>query len=227
MGWFPFFRHRDVQTLGGIEFRILRNGRGPRRYTFLHGDENTAREVLQLHMQAYEGTGFSVTGATRTVQIESLQIDPNRLFTRYGAEQSLRNLNAAATSDQIGVALDRMDHERPKLLRAILPLKKSRLVSLHNNRNYSVLDEDSASDDTSIKQPGFPRNFFLCTDPKDFAVLRGSPFNVVLQSKPNPDDGSLSRLAARQGFRYINLECGLEELESQLERLRWLEEHVP
>jgi hypothetical protein len=48
----------------------------------------------------------------------------------------------------------------------------------------------------------------------------------VLQSKPDPDDGSLSRLAARRGFRYINLECAIGAYEAQQERVRWLDEHL-
>ena len=88
-------------------------------------------------------------------------------------------------------------------------------------------DELASSDQTSIKQPAQPRNFYLCTDPKDYDLLKQSPFNVVLQSKPDPDDGSLSRLAARRGFRYINLECAIGEYEAQLERVRWLDDHLP
>ena len=109
----------------------------------------------------------------------------------------------------------------------MLPPKGGRLFALHNNREYSVQDEVAASDQTSIKQPGLPRNFFLCTDPRDFEILKESPYNVVLQSQPDPDDGSFSRLAARLGVRYINLECAIGEYDAQLERVRWLDAHIP
>ena len=56
--------------------------------------------------------------------------------------------------------------------------------------------------------------------------MKQSPYNVILQNKPNPDDGSLSRLAARRGFRYINLECALGERTAQVERVNWLEQHL-
>jgi hypothetical protein len=49
----------------------------------------------------------------------------------------------------------------------------------------------------------------------------------VLQTKPDPDDGSLSRLAARRGFRYINLECAIADERGQMERTLWLEAHLP
>ena len=66
--------------------------------------------------------------------------------------------------------------------------------------------------------------FFLCTDARDFAVLKTSPYNVVLQANgPKDDDGSLSRLAAKRGFRYVNLEATLGQTEKQREMLNWLE----
>jgi hypothetical protein len=72
-----------------------------------------------------------------------------------------------------------------------------------------------------------PRNFFLCTNPADFEKLRQSPYNVVLQTQAEPDDGSLSRLAARRGFRYINLECAIGDYAGQIERVKWLEDNLP
>jgi hypothetical protein len=123
--------------------------------------------------------------------------------------------------------LDFLGNHREMLLKDLIPPQGSRLFAMHNNRDYSVQDELAASDRTSIKQPDQPRNFFLCTDPKDFDILMQSPYNVVLQSRPDPDDGSMSRLAARRGFRYINLECAIGEYDAQLERVRWLDAYLP
>ena len=59
------------------------------------------------------------------------------------------------------------------------------------------------------------------------AMLATSPYNVVFQHKlPKEDDGSLSRLAARRGVRYINLEVTLGQREKQMEMLDWLENHL-
>lgn len=215
-----------TKTLCGVEFAVLRNGNGPRRYLFIHGNEDTARIVTAEHLKTHPGTGYAVTGKNRNVTVDGLLLDPNRMFSRIGAEKSLRNLNPSAPAEQVNGILDRLDREREPLLKLLTPGKGSRLVALHNNREYSVLDEVSASDATSIKQPELPRSFFLCTDSKDFAVMKQSPYNVILQNKPNPDDGSLSRLAARRGFRYINLECALGEQAAQVERVNWLEQHL-
>lgn len=205
---------------------MLRNGYGPHRYLFIHGNEDTARVVIAEHLKTHRGTGYAVTGRDRNVTIDGLLLDPNRMFSRVGAEKSLRNLNPTASNEQLNLILDRLDREREPLLKLLTPGKGSRLVALHNNREYSVQDEVSASDATSIKQPELPRNFFLCTDSKDYAVMKQSPYNVILQNKPNPDDGSLSRLASRRGFRYINLECALGDYAAQVERVNWLEQHL-
>ena len=98
-------------------------------------------------------------------------------------------------------------------------------MALHNNgEGYSVADEQPISDAGSIREPGNPHAFLLCTDEGDFRKLSTSPYNVVLQNKaPKEDDGSLSRLAAARGVRYVNLEVGLGHAGRQKEMLDWVE----
>ena len=201
--------------------------RGGRRYVLLHGNENTAREVLDIHMDMYPGTAYLIESAGRYVTIAGVKIDPNRLFSRVGAEKNIRDQNPGVAQDRLDGALTFLDRHREELIRRLEPQQGNLLFALHNNREYSVKEEIGQSDDSSIPEPHRPREFFLCTDPHDFEVLRHSPYNVVLQNrKPTEDDGSLSRLAAKRGFRYVNLECGIDEIEAQLERVRWLEEHL-
>jgi hypothetical protein len=99
---------------------------------------------------------------------------------------------------------------------------------MHNNSNgYSVESEIAISDKTSLKDATNPHEFFLATDAADFNKLASSPYNVVLQNTaPKEDDGSLSRLAAKLGIRYINLECGLGKVDRQREMLGWLEKEL-
>jgi hypothetical protein len=201
--------------------------RSGRRYVLLHGNENTAREVLDIHMDMYSGIAYLIDNADRYVTIEGAKIDPNRLFSRVGAEKSVRAQNPGMAPDGVEAVLSFLDHHRDELIRHLEPEKGELLLALHNNQEYSVKEEIGQSDDTSIPEPNRPREFFLCTDPKDFEVLKKSPYNVVLQNKkPTEDDGSLSRLAAKRGFRYVNLECGSGEIEAQLERVRWLEDYL-
>ena len=224
-GWFPFF-HRKHIHLAGARFRIIRNGHSKRRYLVIHGDEETARAVVLRHMEAHEGIAYVIESRTRNVPIDSGMIDPNRMFSRAGAEKNLKTLNADWTPQQVDAALNTLDHGREHLVKALFPPHRGLLIALHNNSDqYSVTDEIPISDATSIREPANPHAFFLATDPADFAVLSQSGYNVVLQrDKPAAeDDGSLSRLAAKRGVRYVNLEVRMGNFDRQAEMLRWLD----
>jgi hypothetical protein len=206
----------------------LRYGRSKRRYVVIHGNEETARQVLTAHMRAHPGIAYLIEGQTRNVAIEGGEIDPNRMFSRVGAEASLRRLNPDWEAERVGRALAVLDRGRNDVVKALLAPRGGLTVALHNNsQGYSVRDEAPISDATSIREPGNPRAFFLCTDEGDFRRLAISPYNAVLQKKAPPqDDGSLSRLAAARGARYINLEVALGQSGRQKEMLDWLEWNV-
>ncbi len=227
-GWFPLLAPRHIH-LAGARFRILRTGRSCRRYLRIHGDEETARLVLERHMQTHDGVAYIVESRTRAVPVEGLKLDPNRMFSRVGAEANLQRLNRDAAPAQIARALAVLDRGREKLVRALTPPRGGLTIALHNNaRGYSVEEEVGISDRVSLRQPLEPHAFFLCTEPRDYELLKTSPYNVVLQQKTPPsDDGSLSRLAAARGWRYVNLEVLIGEPERQREMLNWLEWHVP
>ena len=224
LGWFPFLPPRHI-ALAGARFRILRNGRSRRRYLRIHGNEETARQVLERHMQTHEGIAFVIESRTRVVAVESLKLDPNRMFSRTGAEASLQTLNPGVAPERVRRALDVLGRGREKLVRALTPPSGGLTIALHNNGpGYSVASEVPSSDQTSLRQPDNPHAFFLCTDPRDFEILKTSPYNVVLQQHaPAQDDGSLSRLAAARGFRYVNLEVAAGQAERQRDMLNWLE----
>ena len=223
-GWFPFFRPKHI-SLAGARFRIVRNGKSKRRYLRIHGNEETARLVLERHMNTHDGVAYIIDNPIREVMAEGLKLDPNRMFSRVGAEANLRSLNPTATPGQIERALRTLDRDREKLLRALTPPAGGLTIALHNNSSrYSVTSEVPISDKTSLRDPNHPHEFYLCTDPKDFEVIKTSPYNAVLQARaPKEDDGSLSRLAAARPFRYVNLEVSLGQSEKQREMLNWLE----
>jgi hypothetical protein len=224
----PLFARSDRLVMAGIAFKIVRGHKSPHRYLHIHGDESTARQVFMETIAAHGGTGLDIISDTRNVPILGGSIDPNRMFSREGAMRSLKRLNKDWSEAQIAAAADLLDRERHKLLRVITPPKGGRIVALHNNANgYSVEAEIAASDKTSLKDAKNPHEFFLATDARDYEKLATSPFNVVLQQTPAAeDDGSLSRLAAKLGIRYINLECGIGKLDRQRELLGWLEREL-
>ena len=226
--WFPWFRKHHI-SLAGARYRITYNGRGKRRYLLIHGNEETARIVLERHIQTHSGVLYETENHTRNIPILDGEIDPNRMFSRVGAAANLKRLNPAWTPDQIESALRILDRGRDKLVRALLPPPGGLLVALHNNsESYSVNDEIPISDATSIREPGNPHAFFLCTNASDYETLTKSGYNVVLQSKAPPeDDGSLSRLAAVRNIRYVNLEVRLGDVLRQQEMLAWLDWVLP
>jgi len=228
LGWIPFLRPRHV-SLAGARFRIHRNGRSPRRYLLIHGNEETARAVLLYHIRMHEGIAFEIEGHTRNIDVAGGLVDPNRMFSRVGAEASLRRLNPEWGPDRIAAALRVLDTGREKLVKAFFPPPGGLLIALHNNsQGYSVEDEEADSDAGSLREPENPHAFYICTSPADFRVLAGSPYNVLLQNRaPKVDDGSLSRLAAARGVRYVNLEVALGRKDRQREMLDWLDWNLP
>ena len=227
-GWIPFLRPKHV-SLAGARFRIIRNGRSRRRYLLIHGDEETAREVLLRHIRSHQGIAYIAESRTRDVPLDGGQIDPNRMFSRVGAEANLKRLNPDWTPDRVQAALALLDRGRDHLVHALLPPRGGLLVALHNNSDsYSVADEEPISDARSIREPSNPHAFVLCTDPADFQILSTSGYNVVLQQHaPKVDDGSLSRLAAARRARYVNVEVGRGHAGRQKEMLDWLEWSLP
>ena len=226
--WIPFFRRKHV-SLAGARFQIVRGGDSKRRYVLIHGNEETARDVILRHMRSRQGTAYVIESKTRNVPIESGQIDPNRMFSRVGAEANLKKLNPDWPPDRVQAALATLDRGREHLVRDLFPPRGGLLVALHNNsEGYSVADEEPISDDKSIREPDNPHAFYLCTDPDDFKKLATSGYNVVLQvNAPKEDDGSLSRLAAARGVRYVNVEVGAGHAGRQQEMLDWLEWILP
>ncbi len=225
---FPWWKPKELFIAGG-RFQIIRGKHAKRHYILIHGDESTARDVLAKHLETHPGIGFVTESKTRTIPIDSGQVDPNRIFTRNGAAVSLQKNNPNWNARQTQDALDLIESQREHFLNEVMPRHGELLVALHNNSSdYSVNSEVPISDMRSLKQPDNPHAFFLCTDPNDFQILSTSPYNVVLQQHVRaPDDGSLSRRAAARLARYVNLEVKLGEAERQQEMLTWLEQHLP
>lgn len=213
----------------GIRFQEIKNGNSSRRYFWIHGDELTARDVLLVHMKKFKGRALLVDNPTRVIKMPPVEFDPNRMFTAAGLERNLKRLNPNSTPEDRKRVLDIVGKDREKLLRALTPPANGLLTVVHNNsRGYSVTDEVQISNDVSLSAPDTPNDFLLCTDPKDFALLRKSPFNVVLQNDPKgEEDGSFSRLAAGRKIRYVNIECAKGRFDTQKTMLEWLEHNLP
>ncbi len=215
--------------MGDADFEVLRNGKSRWRFLHIHGDETTAREVLREAMKTQKGTAVFVQNEKREIPIGGGTLDPNRMFSREGAERNLTLQNPNWTPQQRKAALDQLDRGRGAFLKAVLPPKGGILVALHNNsKGYSMKTEIPISDKVSTKEEGQMFNFLLASNAKDFALLEKSSFNCVLQTNPAPpDDGSLSRLCAKRGIRYVNIEAALGDTAAQRAMLGWCLKNLP
>ena len=220
----PWTWFRRNPEIAGVEFREQRRG-SRRHYIWIHGNEKTAHEVLSAHMKDASGRAFYTISNERNVPILGGKIDPNRMWSREGAERNLKSLNAGWSQDQIKRALDELDDDRNGFLKRLLPSGGRVLIALHNNGpGYSVQDEVPISDAVAMNDPEHPDEFMLCTSRTDYELLGGGPFNVLLQQRaPKEDDGSLSRLCATRNIRYVNIEAALGNLDAQRRMLQWTE----
>jgi len=215
-------------TFVGARFEVIKNGDGGRRYLLIHGNEYTARKALRDYLQSHQGTGYLVVGTDRFIEYDGAKLDPNRLFSREGAEKNLRRLNVASISPKLPSLLEKLDPDRGKFVSVLTPPLGGLLVAPHNTSQHSIQDEIPLSDSVSMKDARDPFSFMLCTSESDYAILARSPYNVVLQLRvPKDDDGSLSRLAARDGIRYVNIETPLGQTQKQLRMIAWVDENLP
>ena len=199
----------DVVISGGLDARPL--------YCNLHDDENTAVEAGVIALRSLPGRLVELQhGGKRDITFRldggSFAVDPNRIFTTAGIEQTLAKLSRRRTP-QAERAVERFAKE----LVSIYAIERtSTVIALHNSTKgaYSALSYAKggpfASDaaDVFIKDGNDPDDFFFVTEPAVFGALRRRGYNVVLQDNRRvTDDGSLSVYCARAGVRYVNIEA--------------------
>ena len=145
--------HNDYIVIDTIEFKVVKKGKSDRKYIWLHGDEQTARMALEYHLNKYGGTGFFINNNLRDVSFYGGLIDPNRIFSSYGAKKNIHKYNPQWAPKKKQEVLDAIDKDRPSFLNAIFPSNGGLLIALHNNyKGYNIYKEVPISDSTSIKK---------------------------------------------------------------------------
>ena len=71
--------------------RLKKNGYSDINYILIHGDEETARMLLNEHIQNNQGRAF-LLNQRKEVPIGPTIVDPNRIFSRPGAEKAQKSL---------------------------------------------------------------------------------------------------------------------------------------
>ena len=218
----------DYIIIDTIEFKVVKKGNSDRKYIWLHGDEQTAKMALEHHINRYGGTAFFIMNNLRDVEFHGGLIDPNRIFSSYGAKRNIHKYNPHWPATKKQQLLEGLNKDRQSFLKAIFPTNGGLLIALHNNyKGYNVHKEVAISDSISIKKDQNPRDFYLCTNREDFELLAKSPFNVVLQeNSPKKDNGSLSWAAIDNNVRYINIETRLGWLSMQKRMLAYIEKNL-
>jgi hypothetical protein len=227
VGWVPWFRPKQI-AVGEARFRIVRNHRSPRRYVLLDGSQDGARQLLLGHMESRRGTAYLIESSAREVPIAGGRFDPNRMFSRAGAEDNLKILNPAWSASQIDAALDLLDSQRERLLAALFPPDRGLLIALASGAGApSAKDAAAIGDQCLLRQPDKPQAFYVCTDPADYQALAASPYNVVLEQHVRArDDGSLERRAAARGARFLAIATHPGDTAAQREMLVWADSHL-
>ena len=205
-----------------IDLKFSQQGTGL-TYVNLHDDENTSVRAVRRVLDSIGGRliEFRHSGE-RNIQFKigssQYEFDPNRIFTKFGADESLKTYSHSsnrALKLVTGLAQRMVDSLNQKMI-----------VTLHNNSDekyssLSYLDEyknDAAA--VFINPDRDPDDFFFVTTRELFRKFRALGFNTVLQNNNTmTDDGSLSVLAGRQKIPYINVEAQHGHLEMQIEML--------
>ena len=221
---------QEYVDIAGVQFKVIKNGESNRRFIWIHGDEKTAAILLKRHLKDNYGTAFLIENNEREVFINGFMMDPNRIFSKAGAQESLINLNGRTSKADVSQTLSLIEKDRDKFFANIVPPDGGLLIALHNNlRDYSIDNEIPFSTEVSLKNSEHPHhhNFFICTNRDDYNLLSKSPYNVVLQeTQPKKDNGSLSWFIARKGVRFINIETRLGYLSIQTKMLQYIEDHL-
>ncbi len=156
---------------------------------------------------------------------KSYTFDPDRMFTEVGLQSSLAHfapIGAAPLNAVIGL--------RNAVLKELGDGSQP-IISVHNNYQNGVSISSYQENGmyaahaakVAVNEHEGPRNFFIVLEPGLYSRLYHAGFNTVLQSPHAPDDGSLSILAQRDHWVYVNVEAAEGNMNQQQRMLEALE----
>lgn len=228
-----------------MQVRILGELSSPIRYVVIHGDEETAPQAAEAHLQRYGGALIQLVNPGKrlvTFRLPKLRFtydfDPNRIFTRTGLEQTVRAWNRRTRRSRFPRLFAAVQEFADRFLSLLVEprVKGQGLIAVHNNGTSPNAD---FSFETFVNSRGYfpgveamqyrrshsPYNLFVVTDAADYDALAARGLNVVLEnSELASDDGSLSVFCGKQRIRYANVEGRMGDVEKQVEMLDTLRE---
>ncbi|MCL6262845.1 hypothetical protein [Craterilacuibacter sp. RT1T] len=189
----------------------------------VHENESTALAAGSALLARYGGRLLSLQhGGGRLLHFgvngEDARADPNRIFSRAGIAATLAHYGSDSAAARLALA-----GFSEALLWQLAPDRASAIITLHNNHpgGYSAASYlpggalASSAAEVALAPGVSPDQFLLVSERRLFLPLAAQGFNVVLQDRGAPDDGSLSVYAAAHAIPYINVEATAGALATQ------------
>lgn len=207
-----YYKLGDNRT---IPVKLIRYGPVNRIFCFnLHDNEFTSVVAARSALETRGGTLLKIENdSERVIRFRlrglSYAFDPNRIFSREGIGQSLRENGRTSQ-----LAIDEVEKFGQRLL-ALIPDSIGCLIALHNNSEggYSVNSylaggdrQQDARDVRAVKEQD-PDDIVFTTDRDIFENMAAAGFNSILQDNEKAkQDGSLSVFFGMKNRRYVNIE---------------------
>ena len=212
--------------LGNTKIGIYeQNSAASRDVIFLnvHEDETTSIEALYRYADIDAINFFYLRHKwTRRITFKlkgtEFDFDPNRIFTKKGRKQTLKD-----GANYSGKA----NRQVKKLAEAILERlpEGHTVVAVHNNtdENYSIKSYALGGEEAENTKRVFinpdtdPDDFIYTTDSYFYEAFKKMGVNVILQdNKGYVNDGSLSVYCGENGIPYINIETQKGHFDAQM-----------
>jgi len=198
-----------------IPVQLTRFGPGNEIFCFnMHDNEFTAVHAARIVLELRGGTLLKIDNNLQRVVRFRLRgipyaFDPNRIFSRTGIEQSLKE-NGRVSPE----AIAEVEKFGQRLL-DLIPDSIACVVALHNNTEgaYSVQSYlpggDRQKDARLVYADSLQDadDIFFTTDKMIFERMAALGYNAILQDNEKvKQDGSLSVYFGKQNRRYVNVE---------------------
>jgi hypothetical protein len=180
----------------------------------LHDNEESSLQAARTVLESSGGTLIKIENNNQRVIRFRLKgifysFDPNRMFSRIGIEQTLRDNRRSSKA-----AIDEIEKFAQRLL-LLFPDSISCIIALHNNTEgaYSIKSYlpggNRQSDAKAVYADSLQDidDIILTTDNRLYQKMSDNGYNSIWQDNINAKkDGSLSIFCGERNRRYINIE---------------------
>lgn len=180
----------------------------------IHDNEFTSVQAAKSVLEIKGGTLIKIENNAQRIIRFSLRgvlysFDPNRIFSRTGIEQTLKENGRISL-----LAIEEVEKFGQRLLQ-LIPDNISCVIALHNNTEnaYSVKSYLSGGDRHKDAKQVYADSLqdaddiIFTTDPSLFEEMASLGYNCILQNNEKVRrDGSLSVYYGEQNRRYVNIE---------------------